>query len=122
MSLLDRGGHYEPCTVYPAVTSVDVDGNTIQRPSTTGIPALGRFQPQLQSGTSSRRAEQNDEGFFTEQVYAVRFPRSFTSQYGELGSQATVEWRGDTFSVFGKPIRYPGSRNTDHVSYLLRRN
>jgi len=127
VSLLDRGSMFEPCTVYPEITVTDADGNTITKASTTGIQTLARFQIQGQSGTASRRAEQNDEGFDTERVYTVRFPNSFTDNHGELGAQAVIEWRTDArglparWQIFGDVQRYRGSRRTAHVVYTIRR-
>ena len=127
MSLLDRGECFEPCTVYPEVTTTDEDGNTITKASTTGIAVLARFQIQGQSGTASRRSEQNDEGFDTERVYTVRFPNSFTAEHGELGAQAAVVWGVDSrgrparWQIFGDVQRYGGSRRTSHVVYTIRR-
>lgn len=127
MSLLDRGGGYEPCAVYLETTRVDEDGNTLTVPATTPVETLGWFQVRNQSGTSSRRTEQNDEGFITEQVYSVQFTRAFTAAYGELGASTVIEWREDSsgrparWSVFGDAQRYTGSRGTKHVVYTLRR-
>jgi len=128
MSLLDRGEGYEPCVVYPVVTRVDDDGNTLTKASTTGIATVGRFQVQGQSGTSSRRAEGNDEGFDSERVYTVRFPNSFTDEHGELGAQAQIGWRTDAlgrearWQVYGPVQRYGSSRRTRHVVYTIRRS
>lgn len=119
MSLLDGGANYQPCTVYPEETVTDVDGNTITRASSTGVSAMGRFQVQNQSGTSARNAEDTDDGFLTEQVYTVRFPRSFVTV---LGAQAQIEWDGNRWSVFGDPQLYLGSTRTRHLQYVIRRS
>ena len=122
--LLDSKANYEPCTVYLETTRYDADGNLITEPSTTGISAMGRFQPASMSGTSARRAEQDNEGFESEQMYTLRFPRSFPHV---LGAQSEVEWRTDSlgrpirWTIFGDPYYYNGSKRTAHVSYLLRR-
>lgn len=127
MSLLDSGANYEPCTVYPEVVGSDRDGNTITKASDTGIPATARFQLKSQSGTSSRRAEQNNEGFESEQVYSMRFPRSWTAEHGILGAQAQVEWgldslgRPQRWEVFGDAARFNNSRKTAHVVYTIKR-
>ena len=118
MSLLDGGGRYEPVTVYLEEVVTDIDGNTRTRPSTTGIQATARFQVQGQSGTSARRAEQDNEGFMTEKVYKMRFPRSFKRV---LGAQAQIEWRGERWVVFGDVNRYNGSPNTSRHTYTIRR-
>ncbi|MDV6975335.1 hypothetical protein [Mycobacterium intracellulare] len=124
MSLLDAGQGFEPCTVYLEEVSTDDDGNTLTRPSATGIPAKARFQIQGQSGTSSRRAEQQEEGFETERVYTVRFPRGFPI----LGAQSQIGWGTDSegrearWSIFGDVQRYNSSRRTRHVVYTIRRS
>ncbi|BCP02521.1 hypothetical protein [Mycobacterium intracellulare] len=127
MSLLDRSPSFEPCVVYPEVTRTDEDGNTITKASTEGINAVARFQIQGQSGTSSRLAEQEDEGFSSERVYTVRFPNSFTAEHGELGAQAVIEWGLDSqgrparYQIFGDAQRYGSSRRTRHVVYTIKR-
>lgn len=118
MSLLDSSPSFEPCTVYPEVVTTDADGNTITKASTTGVETVGRFQIIGQSGTSARRAEQQSEGFETERVYTVRFPRGFQI----LGAQSKVLWNGGLFSLFGDAQYYRGSRRTSHVVYTIRRN
>lgn len=118
MSLLDTGPGFEPCTVYPEETTTDADGNTITRASTTGIAARARIQIQGQSGTSSRRSEQQAEGFESERVYTAQFPRGFRI----LGAQAAIEWRGERWSIFGDVQRYTGSRRTAHEVYTIRRS
>src|SRR5260370_1106150 len=100
MSLLDSGPSYEPCTVYLEEMVVDADGNKKTRPSATGTPATARFQIQGQSGTSSRRREQDNEGFESEKVYRIRFPRSWTAI---LGAQSEIEWGVKTD---GSPARW----------------
>lgn len=116
MSLLDYGN--EDVVVYLEEVVTDADGNTKTRPSTTGIPTKARIDPQNQSGTSSRRAEQDNEGFETEEVYSIRFPRSFSY---EIGSQSQIEWLGVRWAVFGKPRRYTRSPRTAHTSYVMKR-
>lgn len=116
MSLLDYAT--EDCVVFLEETTTDIDGNTRTRPSTVGIPARARFQVQGQSGTSARRAEQDNEGYTTEKVYRVRFPRSFPH---EIGAQAQIEWRGHRWAVFGDVNIYSMSPRTSHVSYTIKR-
>lgn len=128
MSLLDRGHSYEPCNVYVEVTRQDEDGNTITEASKTPIPAKGRFQIQGQSGTSSRRAEDNDEGYMTERVYTVQFPRKFNKTHGPLGAQSEIGWgldsrgREQRWGIFGDVQRYNGSQRTAHFLYTIRKN
>lgn len=117
MSLLDRSN--ETVTVFPEETIVDRDGNTFARPSATGIETRAWIAPKLQSGTSARRAEQQDDGVaFTEQVYQLRFPRSWT---WVLGAQSQIEWNQQRWSVFGNPVSHNGSARTRHSHYTIVR-
>lgn len=116
MSLLDTGR--EDIIIYPEEVVEDSDGNTRTQPSKTGIPAKARLQVQGQSGTSSRRAEQDNEGFTTEKVYRMRLPRSFPFV---LGAQSQIEWRGERWAVFGDASFYNGSRRTAHLGYTIKR-
>lgn len=118
MSLLDSRANYEPCIVYPEVTRQDEDGNTITEPSEDGVAAVARFQAKNQSGTSSRRQEQDNEGFESEKVYDVRFPRSFTLT---LGAQSEMDWRGGRWVIFGDPTYHNGSPRTRHITYSIKR-
>lgn len=117
MSLLDQGR--EACIVYPEEFYTSPDGNQMTRASSTGIPAMASFQPLISSGTSSRRSEQDNEGFETEANYRVRFPRNFPYI---LGAQAKIGWRGAIWSVVGDARRYNGSDVTAHVDYAIRRS
>ena len=121
MSLLDTGARYEPITVYPEVLVVDSDGNKTTRPSPTGIPAIARLQVANQSGTSARRAEQDNEGFESEKVYRLRFPRSFTKTYGVLGAQSQILWKGKRWVVFGDATEYNSSPALQRVDYTIKR-
>lgn len=121
MSLLDGGPGFEDCVVYPEVMVNDSDGNPRTRPSATGIPAKARFQIQGQSGTSSRRQEQDNEGYESEKVYKIRFSRAFNAQHGELGAQSQIEWRGVRWAMFGDAARYGSSRRTAHLTYTIKR-
>ena len=116
MSLLDRGT--DDIMVFPEVAVVDVDGNIRTQPSKVGFPARARMQPQGQSGTSSRRAEQDNEGFEGERVYTMRMPRSFPHI---LGAQSQIEWQGNRWAVFGDAFYYNSSRRTAHVAYTIKR-
>jgi hypothetical protein len=117
VSLLDSTN--ENVTVFMEEMVIDADGNKMTRASATGIPAMARLSVQGQSGTSARRAEKSDEGFFTEQVYSLRFARNFPHV---LGAQAQVDWNGQRWSVFGDVSRYNSSRRTRHLSYTIRRS
>lgn len=121
MSLLDTGARYQPVLVYKEEMVVDVDGNKFTRPSTTPIEAIARLQVANQSGTSARRAEQDNEGFETEKVYRCRFPRSFTKEHGILGAQSRIEWRGEKWALFGDATVYDSSPALARVDYTIKR-
>ena len=116
MSLLNRAN--ETIIVYLEETIVDSDGNIMTRPSTTGIPARATIQVLAQSGTSSRRAEQDNEGFESEEVYRLRLGREFTHV---VGAQSRIDWLGVSWSIVGEPRRYNGSARTRHLDYIIRR-
>jgi hypothetical protein len=119
VSLLDGGAHYVPVTVYPQVVVTDEDGNTQTKASDVGIDTVGRVQLITMTGTARRDAEQNDKGFYTEQDYRIRFPRSFDTS--QLGPQAKVLWNGQLFSIFGFPQVYQSSRRTQHQEFSIKR-
>lgn len=121
MSLLDTGARYEPVLVYKEEMVIDSDGNRFTRPSSTPIEAIARFQVQNQSGTSARRAEQDNEGFESEKVYRMRFPRSFTKNHGLLGAQSKIVWRGENWAVFGDATVYESSPALSRVDYTIKR-
>jgi len=118
VSLLDSGALYEPCTVYLEESYTDEDGNELTRASETGTPATARFDVQGQSGTSSRRSEGDKEGFETEKVYSIRFPRSFPHV---LGAQSQIQWNEERWVVFGDINRYNRSPRTAHSIYTIKR-
>lgn len=116
MSLLDLG--IEPIIVYPEEVVTDVDGNIRTRPATTGVAVKARIQPIGQSGTSARRAEQDNEGFETEKMYSLRLPRNIQCR---MGAQAQIEWRGQRWAVHGDATVYNSSPRTAHMTYTIRR-
>ncbi|AEV52155.1 head-to-tail stopper [Rhodococcus phage WC1] len=118
MSLLDRGR--ETVFIYMEEVVEDRDGNKRSRPSKTPIRVDNvSLQPVGQSGTSARRAEQDNEGYESEQVFRMRLPRSC-----KLVPQAQSEviWKGQRFAVFGDAKPYNGSDRTRHNDYSLRRS
>lgn len=118
MSLLDRGR--ETVLIYMEEVVEDADGNIRSRPSKTPIEVKNvTLQPVGQSGTSARRAEQDNEGYETEQVFRMRLPRSFTQI---IPAQSRVVWNGKRYAVFGDAKTYNGSQNTRHIDYSLRRS
>ena len=121
MSLLDTGARYQPVLVYKEEMVTDADGNKFTRPSATPIEAIARLQVQNQSGTSARRAEQDNEGFSTEKVYRMRFPRSFTREHGVLGAQSEIVWRGERWALFGDATEYDSSPALQRVDYTIKR-
>jgi len=119
MSLLDRAK--QDIIIYHQVEVVSDDGNIMIRASGVGVPAKAEIQAARQSGTSARRAEQDNEGFETEEVYRLRFTRSYLKSNPALGPAAEVEWRGARWSVVGMPTYYMGSSRTAHVDFQIRR-
>ncbi len=116
MSLLDKAN--EDIVVFLQEVGPDEDGNTRTRPSDVGIPARVRIQVIGQSGTSSRRQEQDNEGFESERVYSIRFPRSWTH---DIGMQSQIEWRDKRWVIFGDVNIYNSSRRTAHNTYTIKR-
>lgn len=121
MSLLDRGTQYEPVIVFPEELTTDIDGNPLTKPSANGIETVARFQVMNQTGTSARRAEQDNEGFESEEVYSMRFTRRFSLEHGLLGLQSEIEWNGERWAVFGYGNRYHGSPRTSRHTYTIKR-
>jgi hypothetical protein len=115
MSLLDYTT--EDVIVFPEIAEEDADGNTRTRPSDVGFAARMRVQVQGQSGTSSRRQEQDNEGYETEKVYTIRFPRGFPV----LGAQSRLKWRGQWWALFGDVNVYSMSPRTAHHTYTMKR-
>lgn len=116
MTLLDKGR--ETVVVYQDEEWIDSDGNVMRRAGSVGVTTRAVVQVLAQSGTSSRRSEQDNEGFETEAVYRLRLPRDFPFI---LGAQAQVEWLGVRWSVIGDAKRFNGSSRTAHYDYVIRR-
>lgn len=122
MSLLDSAN--QRVVVYLEEKTTDADRNVKTRPSAAGIPAMARIDPSNQSGTSARRSEQDNEGFESEEVYRLRFPRGFQHR---LGPQSQIEWGENPdgtpirWAVFGFPTHYTRSPATAHVEYTIKR-
>lgn len=118
MSLLDVGR--ETVIVHHAEQFISPDGNIMYRASNTDVDTITNCVVQVaaQSGTSARRAEQDLEGYDSEDVYRFRPPRSYTR---EIQMQSRAEWRGQMWSLIGHDKRYNGSDNTNHNDYTLRR-
>ena len=117
MSLLDRWN--TEVLVYLEEAVEDRDGNIRTRASAEPIPLKVWIAPVSQSGTSARRAEQDNEGYETEQVLRMRLLRK---DHGlKIGAQSKVEFEGRVWSVFGDRTEYRGSPRTYHHDYTLRR-
>lgn len=119
MSLLDRAS--EDVEVFVPEEFEDDLGNILIRPASVGVPAKAQIQPARQSGTSARRAEQDNEGYETEEVYRLRFTREYDRTHEPLGPGAQIKWEGKMWSVVGYPTPYRGSRRTAHIDYQIRR-
>jgi hypothetical protein len=120
MALLDKAR--EPVIVYPEIEDQDDLGNIILRAADVGYVAMATIQPARQSGTSARRAEQDNEGYETEENYRLRFTRKHDRERGMLGQGSEIEWRGQRWYIVGKPTIYNGSRRTAHIDYSIRRS
>lgn len=118
MSLLDKGNI--SAVLYPEEAVEDADGNIRTQAAEVGIPIRLWIQPQGQSGTAARRAEQDNEGYEIEQVLRARLPRRY--EHLEIGAQAKVEIDGKMWSVFGDRMQHLGSVRTRHDIYTLRRS
>lgn len=114
VSLLD--GTNESVLVYLETWNVDTDGNTITKPSVTGIEIRAWISPISYRGGGF--PESLDGGFISSTRYGLRFPRSFTEV---LGAQSQVEWNGNRYSVVGDPVVNNGSPRTRHVHYTIER-
>lgn len=119
MSILNRGN--ADILVFSEVMEYDSDGNPRTKPGSVGIPARAMIQLRAQSGTSARRAEQDNEGFETESVYRMRLTNADHARIGIIGSQAAIEWEGIRWSVIGDAQIFNGSRRTRHYDYTIRR-
>jgi hypothetical protein len=108
MSLLDQGRH--TVTVYPTVSTVDGDGNPVQKPA-NGFQAQATVQPL----SSTEAAEL---GVQTGEVYRLRFVRPGP----ELGPGAQVEWNCRRWAVHGFPEIHSGSARTAHLTYHIKRS
>lgn len=120
MSLLDKSN--TEVTVYLEEVGTDADGNVITRPSTTGITTRAHVHVAAASGTSARRAEQDNEGFEGELAYGLYFPRSFPHV---LHAQSQVEWpvgSGQRWAVIGDRHQHLATSNTTHINYTMRRS
>jgi hypothetical protein len=116
MSLLDSWT--DNITIFPEEVVTDEDGNIKTRPSAVGYPAKARIQPVGMSGTSGRRAEQDNEGFEGEKIYSLRLQRQHECL---VNAQAQIEWRGKRWAVFGDAFIYNSSPRTAHVTYTIKR-
>ena len=118
MSLLDKWNAEVLVYLEEAVT--DKDGNIRTRASKEPTPLKVWISPVGQSGTSARRAEQDNEGYETEQVLRMRVRRKDMGL--KIGAQSKVLIDGQLWSVFGDKQYYRASRRTGHYDYSLRRS
>ena len=122
MSLLDGGT--EVVIVYPEIVTLSPDRNKKTKASDEGVTGKARIQVLGQSGTSSRRQEQDNEGYESEKVYSIRFSKQLQRDLGEswpLGAQSVVKWRGKRWALFGDENVYNSSRRTRHITYTIKR-
>lgn len=117
MSLLDRWN--AEIELFPEEVVTDRDGNIRTRASKTPVPLKVWIAPVGQSGTSARRAEQDNEGYESEKVLRMRLLRR---DHGlAIGAQSKVRFEGNMYSVFGDVTEFRGSSRTRHFDYMLRR-
>lgn len=117
MSLLDRGTDW--VDVFPEEAVEDKDGNVRTRASKTPVRVRAWIAPVGQSGTSARRAEQDNEGYESEKVCRMRLARKYEGLV--IGAQSKVLIDGQMWSVFGDATTYRVSPRTQHTDYMLRR-
>lgn len=117
MSQLDRWN--TEVLVYLEEAVEDRDGNIRTRASKEPTPLKVWVAPVSQSGTSARRAEQDNEGYESEQVLRMRLLRK--DEHLKIGAQSKVLLDGQIWSVFGDRTVYRGSSRTHHHDYTLRR-
>lgn len=118
MSQLDRANARVKVFLEEAVE--DRDGNIRTRASEEPIELDVWIAPLAQSGTSARRAEQDNEGYESEQMYRMRLLRK--DMHIQIGAQSKVEWAGVMWSIFGDRLEFRGSSRTAHHDYTLRRS
>ena len=117
MSLLVRWN--AEVLVYLEEAVEDRDGNIRTRAAKEPTPMKVWLAPVSQSGTSARRAEQDNEGYETERVLRMRLLRKDMGV--KIGAQSKVEIEGEMWSVFGDRTQYRASNRTHHHDYTLRR-
>lgn len=110
MSLLDGGS--EVVTVYPEVTAIDPDGNTVIRAAAVGTEWRASVQPLSAD-------EQQVLGLSTRTRYRLRLARGCPVP---LGPHAEVQWRGQRWTVDGEPKRHVTSAGTAHVIAVIQRS
>lgn len=110
MPLIDRGT--EVVTIYPAVRTVDPDGNPSFGVSPTGYDVLALVQ-----GLSSEEAW--NLGFQTEERYRMFIARPQDTVDIGIGAQAV--WAGVRWNVDGEPSLQTGSPRVRHQVYYLKR-
>ena len=118
MSLLDKWN--AEVELYPEIVTKDRDGNIMTKPSDEPVMLKVWLQVRGQSGTASRRSEQQSEGWETEQVMSMRLRKKDTDMV--IGAQSKIRWRGEWYHVFGDVDRYIGSPWTRHDMYTVRRS
>jgi hypothetical protein len=109
VSLLRRGT--DTVVVFPEEVATDEDGNTITRPSATGVVARAVVQPLTSTEDPSA------VGFETESKYRLRLVGYPTV----LGAQSQIEWGGKRYALDGDARIFNGSSRTSHVDYQIVR-
>jgi hypothetical protein len=112
MSLLAHGPH--TVTVYLEVEVTDSRGNTVRRPSTTGVVVTGCTMHPVAStrgafpALDARRGQKVDSSW------------RLLARDAPLGWWSRVEFQGRVMTPLSGPLRYTASDGTTHVSCTLR--
>ncbi len=113
--LLDFGPH--TVTIYLEETVEDSYGNTIRRPSTTGVTVTGCLMRPLSSSRGAFPALSVAQGQRVDQAF------KFIARTAPLGWWSRVVWddgiKVRNLSVLGGPLWHNASTETQHITATL---
>src|SRR5690606_35495217 len=113
----------EVVTVYPEEIWTDADGNTMTRAASEGVETPAMIRLRSSDGVS---AEENTQGFYTDEVYWCRFPRGSAGDAlaweGRVGAQSRVEWYGVYWGMFLQLLWFNVLLRTRRFEFCIRRN
>ncbi|MCP3801851.1 hypothetical protein NLX83_21530 [Allokutzneria sp. A3M-2-11 16] len=107
MGALDHGP--ETVTIYPAVTTIDPDGNTITVPDEARPVVVRGCHIQPETSTVDTILGQTAE---------IRY--RLIVRDAPLGAWAVVVWRGRRYDVLGEPRLWPHPPRLRHITATLR--